>query len=84
VRTFLRFLVRLFPPSFRAHFGAAIVEHAAMYARRLLEGTITDLRHDLGDENTPLEQVLRQRCARPSRSRVRSRIAPFPAMTPIA
>jgi putative ABC transport system permease protein len=29
VRTLLRLLVRLFPPSFRSRFGAAIVEHAA-------------------------------------------------------
>ena len=34
MRTFLRFLVRLFPPSFRAHFGAAIVEHAALDCER--------------------------------------------------
>jgi len=34
VRTLVRLLVRLFPPSFRAHFGAAIVEHAALDCER--------------------------------------------------
>jgi hypothetical protein len=34
VRTLLRLLVRLFPASFRSHFGAAIFAHAALDCER--------------------------------------------------